>query len=206
MRRWLAASLFAVALLGVACSGEEASPPRTDPTIPTLPPEALTTVAADPYAVPAVIDEAYVNRVLAGLEAAVGDITRLVLRERVITVEVGDRLKAVYASPESLQLALDSYQADHARDFAGYREVPGDLITSVESLISVRGSCIYAAVNRDYSQASLGPGLQEFRKQWVAIVPSPEGRPGFYNRTGWSCIYDGFQPGFVAPEDPCSNR
>ena len=41
-------------------------PPRTNPTLATVPAPTTTT---NPYAVPAVIDAAYVNRVLAGLDA-----------------------------------------------------------------------------------------------------------------------------------------
>ncbi|MFN2504089.1 MAG: hypothetical protein ABR540_07650, partial [Acidimicrobiales bacterium] len=67
--------LVAVAVLSlVACSDD----PTVDPPSATVGTEAPSTTSADPYAVPAVIDEAYVNRVLAGLDAAVGEVVRLV--------------------------------------------------------------------------------------------------------------------------------
>ena len=57
-------------------------------TVPTVPP--------DPYAVPAVIDEAYVNRVLAALDQAVGDVVRMVIRTKVLSPEAIERLQAIY--------------------------------------------------------------------------------------------------------------
>jgi hypothetical protein len=73
--RWVVV-LTALALLLGACGGgddDEALPPPPSIAEPT-------TVPADPYAVPAVIDAAYVNRVLEGLDAAVGDVVRIVYR------------------------------------------------------------------------------------------------------------------------------
>ena len=82
-RTAIPAVLAALALLAsAACSGGGADkgsaganptlatdPPRTNPTLATVPAPTTTT---NPYAVPAVIDAAYVNRVLAGLDAADG--------------------------------------------------------------------------------------------------------------------------------------
>jgi hypothetical protein len=76
-RTAITAALAALALLASAsCSSGTADrgsaganptlatdPPRTNPTLATVPAPTTTT---NPYAVPAVIDAAYVNRVLAG--------------------------------------------------------------------------------------------------------------------------------------------
>lgn len=202
MRRWLAASLVAVALFGVACGGEESSPPRSDPTIPTLPPEEATTVPADRFAVPAVIDEAYVNRVLAGLEAALGDTLRLVVRQGAITQEVGDRLNSIYSSPVFLQLALDAYQGAVGSGFAGIAMPPGDRVTRVSSLITVRSDCIFVEVARDGSAIS-STGATGRARQWVALVPSPVAQPGT-NATHWKLMYDGFPFDGSIPSNPCS--
>jgi hypothetical protein len=69
---------------------------------------AQPTTTADPFAIPPVIDEAYVNRVLAGLDHALGEATRIVVRENAISQDVVSRLEELYidelcdcASPRS---------------------------------------------------------------------------------------------------------
>ena len=91
-RTAIQAVLAALALTApVACSSgsDKAGPTATVAT------EPAPTTTTDPYAVPATIDVAYVNKVLAGLDAAVGDVTLLVVRTRTLTQEAYDRLKAI---------------------------------------------------------------------------------------------------------------
>ena len=86
-----AALLVVTTLVVAACSsGSGEAEQRT--TVPTAP--ALTTTT-NPYAVPEVIDAAYVNRVLTGLDAAVGDVVRIVLAAGHVTPESLDRLEAL---------------------------------------------------------------------------------------------------------------
>lgn len=56
---------LALALLG-SCSSNKDDPSAgaTLPSSSTKPPTTTTTTAADPFAIPKVIDEAYVNKVL----------------------------------------------------------------------------------------------------------------------------------------------
>jgi len=64
----------AVAVLMTLAACKEsgsASPPVNGATVPTAAP---TTTTTNPYAVPQVIDAAYFNRVLAGLDAVEGDV------------------------------------------------------------------------------------------------------------------------------------
>jgi len=88
----LGSPALGVALLLGACSGSgagsdgaasalpSATSSRPAATAPAAAPGPTTTTApADPYAVPEVIDAAYVNRVLAALYAIDGDTTREVL-------------------------------------------------------------------------------------------------------------------------------
>lgn len=112
-RTALPAALAALALLAsAACSdggGASKGSAGANPTLATEPPRTTTT---NPYAVPAVIDVAYVNRVLLGLDAAVGDIVRLIIQTRNIPPEALDRLSAVYAEPNRLQRSIDGFQRD----------------------------------------------------------------------------------------------
>src|SRR5205085_10070389 len=90
-RRSLVAALVAMATAPIltACAG------KSEPLVPTATVPVATTTT-NPYAVPEVIDEAYVNRVLAGLDAAVGDMLRLVVSARTIPPEALERLRALY--------------------------------------------------------------------------------------------------------------
>ena len=72
LARWL---LLATLVLLGACSGgndDDAAASRTLPSAPPETPTTTTSAPADPYAIPAVIDEAYVNRVLAALDQVHG--------------------------------------------------------------------------------------------------------------------------------------
>lgn len=206
----LAATLALVA--SAACSsggGERGSaganptvatdPPRTNPSIATVPAPTTTT---NPYAVPAVIDAAYVNRVLAGLDAGMGDVTRLVLRSRTIPREAYDRMRAIYGNDDWLQLAIDGFQQDMRRQFAGYRSDPGNKSTSVTEILTATPSCVFVRTVRDYS--AIGMGSKTADVQWIAMKPlQPARDPNGYNRTGWAFAYEGFQADRSMPPNPC---
>lgn len=194
--------LVVVGLLGAACGGSD---DRADlgPTA-TVPEAPSSTTTTNPYAVPEVIDVAYVNRVLAGLDQAVGEVVRLVVKTKTIPPEAVERLKALYVG-EFLQLTIDGFQKDMRNGFAGYQASPGNKKTTVAGLRSARSDCIFAEVRRDFSEVSLDPNPQ-LSTQWVALTQSgnSDGNGYHYNPTLWRFKYDGFQPGFVAPKDPCA--
>jgi hypothetical protein len=185
-----------------ACStgaGDRGTSAGTNPTLATEPPRTTTT---SPYAVPAVIDVAYVNRVLAGLDAAVGDVTRIVIQSRTIPRDAYARLRAIYANDQRLQLAIDNYQTDMRRDFADYREKPGNKITTVTQLLKASRACVFAKVNRDYTQVGLNARPAD--TQWIAITPLELSRDEQgYNPTHWAYEYEGYPPDRSQPADPC---
>ena len=188
---------MAVALLVLAACGGDKEPLGPTATVPQ------PTTTTDPYAVPAVIDEAYVNRVLAGLDQAVGDIVRLVVSTRDIPPEAIDRLKAMYVG-DVLQLKVDGFQRDMFADFSGYRDIPGNQKTEVTRLIGVASTCIFAQVNIDFSAVSVNPN-PKFSTQWVALIPvEPTQDPNDYNPTPWAFIYEGFRQDLSEPPDPCA--
>ncbi len=163
-------------------------------------PQATTTT--NPYAVPAVIDEAYVNRVLAGLDQAVGDITRLIVNDGRVSDEAADRLDALYIG-NALALKLQGYQGDVLRQFAGYRNPPGNKVTTVTNLITSRPECIFAEVKRDVSAVSVQPN-PDLAMLWVALVPpGASTKVSGHNPTGWVFRYEGFQEDLSAPPNPC---
>jgi hypothetical protein len=171
----------------------------------TVATEPALTTTTNPYAVPAVIDIAYVNRVLAGLDAAVGDVLRVVMSTKTIPPEAYDRLKAIYAEPTIMQIKIDGYQRDIREQFRSYRPAPGNRASTVSRLLSTRSNCIFVEVRRDYSAVGLNP-IPELDRQWVGLTRLDASRdPNGYNRTAWALIYDGFPPDRSQPPDPCAS-
>lgn len=198
IRTALAATLLAAS---AACSPSPADKAGPGATVRTEPAPTTTT---NPYAVPTVIDAAYVNRVLAGLDALRGDVTRLIVRTRTIPQEAYDRLRAMYGTDRSLQLRIDNFQGDLSHGLTGYNAQPGNQITTIAQLISASSKCIFARVARDYS--AVGPGATPTSdKNWVSLIPLDGTRdPRGYNSTQWSFSYDGFPPDRSQPPDPCA--
>lgn len=183
-----------------ACSSTPADTASPSATVRTEPP---TTTTTNPYAVPEVIDVAYVNRVLAGLDAAVGDVTRMVVRTRTIPREAYDRLRAIYATDDSLQLAIDILQRDIRRNLMGYSSNPGNQVSTVVHIITGKASCVFAQIRRDYS--AIGPGASTTSdRNWVALRRLDPSRDiDGYNQAGWSIAYEGFPPDRSEPSDQC---
>lgn len=196
--------LAAVALIAsVACSSDsgERGSAGANPTLATDPPTTSTT---NPYAVPAVIDAAYVNRVLAELDAVLGDVARLVVSSRTIPRDAYDRLRAIYQSDESLQIALDGFQLDIRDNFKSYKTTLGNQRSSVSQLITAKPNCIFAKVDRDYSAVGVAPS-PNLSIQWIGLRPLNSAQdPSHHNRTTWAYVYDGFPKSHSQPQDPCA--
>jgi hypothetical protein len=190
-----------LAASAAACSPSDADRGTAAPnTVATEPPPTTT---INPYAVPTVIDEAYVNRVLAGLDAVMGDVTRLVLQTKTIPREAYDRMRSLYGDDDRLQLAIDTFQSDLRRNLAGYRDDPGNKVTTVTSLLTVLPTCVFARVVRDYSAVGVNPRANDI--QWIAITPlDPARDPHNYNTTSWAYKYEGFPPDRTQPANPCA--
>jgi hypothetical protein len=193
--------LAALALTAsVACSPSNADKAGPTATVATEPASTTTT---NPYAIPPVIDAAYVNRVLAGLDAVMGDVTRMIIQTKTIPREAYDRMRALYDNDQRLQLAIDSFQADLRRAFSGYKQEPGNKRSSVTQLITVTSSCIFAQIIRDYSAVGIDSSTDT---QWVALRPLNSARdPHGYNTANWAFSYEGYTESHSQPRDPCAN-
>lgn len=196
-RRAVVAVALLVALVACAEGEDEPVPSATVPTAPA------TTTTTHPYAVPAVIDAVYINRVITGLDAITGDVVRLVVRNRTIPREAFDRLKAQHAYDTIVDRELANYSRELAEGLSGYRSDPGDARTTVKQIITASDSCIYVGVERDYS--SVGVRGITARPEWIALWPLDRSRdPYGYNPTGWSYIYEGYTEQRTQPqENPC---
>lgn len=150
--RGVAALVAVVALAALAACRDDAQPRVPSATVPTAP---ATTTTTHPYAVPAVIDAEYVNRVITGLDAIMGDATRLVVQTKTTSQEVFDRLRAVYANDADVDLRLKDYALQVSKGLPSARQQPGDKRTTVSELISNSSNCPYVRVDRDYSPVIL---------------------------------------------------
>lgn len=188
--------------LTAACGGDKGVQAVTPHASIATAPERTTTT--NPYATPAVIDAAYVNRVLAGLDAVDGDVLRLVAKSRTVTTEVTDRLKALYSDKEYLG-QITALAQDQADGFQGLKQNPGNRTTVVSSLLMASPSCLFAKVDRDQTPVADKPS-PELAVQWVGLVPMDFARdPNHYNPTPWMYVYDGFPRSHTEPKSPCAN-
>lgn len=188
--------MLALALVAGSCrSGDE------DPLVPnaTVRTEFPTTTTTDPYAVPAVIDAAYVNRVLASLDALTGEAFRLYIRDRRITPEISDRLRAAYGSGEIYDLTVRSFEKEKDTRLSA---PPGNPVSTVTRLITASPNCVYAQVARDYRP--VGGTIQDL-KLWVGLRPPAAFQdPLRYNPTPWIYVVDGVRPDNSEPANPCA--
>ncbi len=196
---------MAVTVLALATSACRSD--RTDTAVPTatvrteLPAAITTTIATtttiDPFAVPAVIDVAYVNRVLAGLDALTGEAFRLYMRDRRITAEISARLKAAYGSGELYELKASAFELDKETRIIAE---PGNPISATTRLVTGRPGCIYAKVSRDYRPA--GGSVTDL---WVGLrQPALRQDPSRYNPTSWMYVIEGVRPDRSEPPNPCA--
>lgn len=202
LARWTALVGSICGLLLGACADTSAEPEVPTATVPTAP---ATTATTYPYAVPPVIDAAYVNRVLAWFDQVEGDISRRIMSSRSLTPDDVARLRAIHASDGAFQVALDAIQFDIRSGFTGALPNPGNTKTVVVEMLSAKSSCVYVKVDRDYSAVASNPN-PSLRTQWVALrrIDAPISP---YNATGWGYQLNGgaFGAKPTAPAtDPCA--
>jgi hypothetical protein len=190
------AGLAAVTALG-SCSRdtERAAPGATVPTT------ARVTTTTDPYAVPPVIDVAYVNKVLGALDGAYGEVVRSLVSTGTVSPGITDRLKAIYAD-DLVQLRLASFEKAKANGFSNYRSPPGDRRTVVTELSTADGQCVFAHVSRDYSAVTSRVSPEQ-TSEWVTLVPKPGTLGRTTNSTPWILTYDGFERDGRGPTGQC---
>jgi hypothetical protein len=202
IRRGVAAVVAAgVLVVGGACSGRDGD--DGDSSSVTVPEdtavEASTTTTAGSvdaaFAVPATIDDAYVNRVLAELDRVQGDVFRRIVANGSFAQADLVPLRAVFNDPELTGQAQGFATLVGSIDRA--RKPPGDNKTTVVRLLTARPDCIYAETTVDVSATVLDPPPP--RTQWVALRPSqPDTDPQGLNPTPFSIAAE-----HTAETNPC---
>ncbi len=138
------------------------------------------------YDVPEVIDETYVNRVLAGLEAVEADAFRINMRTNSFPPESEDRMRAIYESDYWFEGAANAAIDQIREGFVPARADPGDVVLTVTRLVRTTPECILAVVTQDNS-AVVVPGEERLVEYWVGLVPTDLAKDPFgYNPTGWA--------------------
>lgn len=175
-----------LAILVGACSPSGAKDPET--TVPTAPTTAATTEVVDPFAVPAVIEAAYVDKVLAALNRVDGDLVRDLVQTNTLSEMANIRLRAIYNDPE-FQQELESLVKLFGRGIGGFKRPPGDRRTTVTEIVTASPTCVLAEVTHDYSNV-VENAAQPLAGEEVAIVTlrptQANADPQDLNPTPWS--------------------
>lgn len=183
MKGMLWRALLLTLVLGACSGGGSGAPPPAAPA-------------------PGAEETAAVDRILAGLDGVMGDLQRVLVRERRITPEVTERLRAIYVGPELLN-QIDAFRADVANDLVGLKNPPGNRVTTVSRLITVSPICIFVEVTRDYSPLTEGAAPRPASLYVILVTKSEGDDPRQLNPTPWAMLYDGVQVDGSQPEDVC---
>lgn len=202
MRRFAHVVLAALAL--ASCRDGGAQEPRTTvPTAPTTASTTSTTLAS--YEVPAVIDQAYIESVMAALDHVYGETARHIARERAADAQFAEYLVATFGG-ESFSLKQRLWGQVLNDDFRLLRTDPGDAKTTVERILVVDSGCILFQAGRDFFRIFNEPDPAG-PPRFVGLVPLPPGRDVRHvNPTPWLITFDGRRSDGVDPtrEEACT--
>lgn len=178
-----------VAIVAGACSPGGADGPET--TVPTSATTVATTAVADPFAIPALIDAAYVDRVLAALNKVEGDLVRELVERNAVDTSARSRLRAIYNDPKFEQ-EFDSLIKLFGRGTAEFKRPPGDRVTTVTEVVSASPACILVRTSSDYSDVVVNPPPKEPGEVDVTTLrpTQAEADPENLNPTPWSVSSD----------------
>lgn len=153
------AALALLAVLTTACQPAEPTTPAATIAAPSATP--TTTPAPEPslpspspapedYAVPAVIDEPYVQRVLQALYSLESEAVRQMVAAGEVTEEAAALLRAANR-PVRIDPLLERYRGLAAQGFPGVLEEPGNQVVTVTTVISASAECLFSSGTRDFT-------------------------------------------------------
>ncbi len=189
MRRKLVALGGAVVVALAACSGSshQTSPTTLSPTTDSPPPS--TAAAINPDVIPPVITAAYVNAVFVVLNHINGDAVRSLVASKKVTPAVEMYLRAIYNDPlysQEVKIAQQSI----AGDLSNVRRPPGDLVTTVDRLISTSKTCVFAETQTDFAQVLVDPSAPAASEYFAMTRKQSGSDPGHLNPTPWSLSFN----------------
>ena len=176
-----------------ACGGSAhtAAPPATVPRATT------TTAPADPYAIPAVIDANYLNRVFVALDHIDGDAARIIVSNWRLVPPATDRMAAIYFTSEftaQTNLWLDLLDQPNR-----FKPQVGDRKTTTRRIITARQSCVFAEIERDYTAITV-----DAKPPSASYVAMKASAPSQLNPTPWKIDFVGTRSDGAQPGDPCA--
>lgn len=194
--RWLVP--VAVAVLVASCGGSpNAQAPQA--TVPS----AATSVSTDPYAVPAKITPAYVQRVLDQLEHVAGTATDEIVSHKTLDSTAALDLRAIYADAE-FNSQTTSWVDQINAGLRNYLPNPGAIRDTVVGLISASSSCVFVSARRDFSDVAVSVPPQHL--SYIALSRlHPVNDPKHINPTGWVIYEAGYNSSGLQPDDPCKS-
>lgn len=199
----MAAAVVMASLALASCRESQGLPP--EPTVPTAPSTTPTTAPIDVSAIPTVIDEAYVNAVLAALDEVNGQAVRLIVAEKFVTPEAADLLNAIY-SDDRFTIQVDVWIDSIADDpsLSAIKPDPGNRRTTVRRLIGASSDCIWMAVERDHSASSTNPVPP--REEYMLLHSLDRSNdPHHLNPTPWMIAAEGTRPDGSEPPNLCES-
>lgn len=202
MRRKTIVSLLlvAVGLAALLAPGCRHGGGSSDDTLP--PPRTTATTAPATFDIPAVIDTAYVARVMQALDHVYGDAVRLLARTHQVNEDFLRYLVAIH-NPRLFGLVQDLWVKIQARGFEGLATSPGDPRTRIDTLLRADRDCVLIQGDRDTSPLYVTDRPTD-HDRYVALTPLRLDRnPGGTNPTPWTINFTGQRDDGSAPEDVC---
>ncbi len=147
VRRHTTALCFACAAsLAAACSPSIVRASGTA-SVPTGAPIPTTTTTADPWAVPAVINATYLNRVLAELNHIDGDAYRDARAMNAVTPRYLELERSIRADDAEVALVTKDLRNVIGQHWFNVRQVPGDRRMMVLATVPAAAPCVFAPVS-----------------------------------------------------------
>jgi hypothetical protein len=189
MRRRALVLGSAAALIMAACSsgGHRASPSTL--SAPPVTTAVTQPAGANPDAIPAVITPAYVDAVFKVLNHINGNVSRSLLASDQLTIGARIYLRAIYDDPlyrRELQLARESLQGN----LSNVRKQPGDVLTTVRSLVFASNKCIFVETESDFSAVLVNPGKSAPSEYFRLAIKAPGIDPDHVNPTPWALNFN----------------
>ena len=185
VRRWLVALVLLTGCRTASGGDTIITTPSPAPTVtPTL--AEPTTTAPSSFAVPAVIDLPYVQRVLETIYHLDGEAVRHVYAKKVPDAELYERLEAIFGG-EALAEAKRVLGENAAEGFVVFANPPGDAKVRAIEIIQATQSCMVIRADLEYS-----PQFRETRPpQPEVVIQLGRAEVLPLNPTGWGVLFAG---------------
>jgi hypothetical protein len=188
--RW---ALLCALIATAACSS---STPKAGNSVPTA---AATTTTTDPYAIPATIDVAYVQRVMDAIDPLIGRAAKALVRNNSIAGEWMVVSRAIL-DDNGLKAAKYGAQLELDMNLRDYKPNPGQTHTTAKELLASKPACLVVRALRDSSEiVSLAGAVADKDVELRPLQAAWD--PGGLNPTPW-VISNVSDPG--AKVEPCA--